>query len=638
MPDIKMPDGVVVRFPDTMSQEEIKGLIASKFPDLAKPVTPPASAGQPFGVTTGLPAMIEHGASLGLADEVAGAGRATGRFLRNAFTGQPLTEGVSDAFNAGIDETRAGVDQARDRSPILGTAAEIGGALVTGPGRMATSAGQTLLQRMMAAATEAGIYGGVYGGATAEGGAVERAEGAVKGAAQGAAIGGALPVVVKAGEIATRPIRTVSNMFRPAANAEGRVVEALSRDHTTPERVASSLRRAQESGVPNTIADVAGRNTQRTLRQARTIPGAGSEKIDRFLHERQLAQPDRVMGAVQRALGGDDVFRVADDVAKTRSSLADKMYAKAYENAKPVNTIPVIAKIDDGLKVAAGKIEGALKKVRKSLVGKVDLEALHNVKMELDDAIGAAKRAGKNNQARVLMGVKQRLVRSMDRASPDYKSARNTFSSLSDLTDALTEGQKFLNRDARLTTLELSKMTAGEKEMFRLGASEALANKINSAPDGASIARRIFGSPSTRGKLEAVFPDKRSFREFQAIMLREGKTTATNQFVRGNSQTVDKMAEQLDALGTDTIGDLVRLDFSGAARRAGGAALNVAQGITPKTAEKIADILTSTDPATIEAIMQALSRRSAASQVTGRAMNAGIEVGARGGAIGIGGN
>src|SRR5688572_29091867 len=32
MPDIRMPDGQVVRFPDTMSETQISGLIASKYP------------------------------------------------------------------------------------------------------------------------------------------------------------------------------------------------------------------------------------------------------------------------------------------------------------------------------------------------------------------------------------------------------------------------------------------------------------------------------------------------------------------------------------------------------------------------------------------------------------------------------
>lgn len=645
MPDIRMPDGIVVRFPDDMPSDQIKGLIASKFPELAQDggaAAPQEAVQVDPGIATGLTALLEQGASLGLSDEVAGAGRAAGRFIRNAFTGEGLTEGVGDAYARGRDQSRAAVEYAREQAPVAGTVAEIGGALATGPGKTVMKAGQSVLERILAAVKEGAVFGGAYGTATAEGDAVDRVEGGVEGAIAGGVTAGLLPPTLKVGEIVTRPVRTAAKMLRPTANAESRVVEALSRDNTTPEKVASSLRRAQNAGVPQTIADVAGYNVQRTMRQARTVPGAGSEKINRFLAERQMEQPDRVLANVQRALGGDDVYKVADDVAATRSRLADKMYSEAFEQAQPVQTAHVLAKIDNEAEIAAGKIKSSLEKVKKQIGAKTDLEALHNVKMELDDAIGAAKRAGKNNQARVLMGVKDQLVKAMDRSAPKgtggYKEARNTFSSLSDLTDALGEGQKFLNRDSRLTAKQLAGMTEGEREMFRLGASEALAQKINAAPDGAGIARRIFGNRETRAKLRAVFPDKQSFRKFEAMMLREAKTTATNQIVRGNSQTADKLAEVVDATASDVMRDLTRGDVPGAVARSAGAALNVAQGVTPKTAEKIADILTSTDPAVIDQIMQALARRSRSGAAVGRGVNVGLEAGARGTAIGISGN
>lgn len=37
MPDVRMPDGTVVRFPDDMPQDQIKGMIAQKFPEVAQP-------------------------------------------------------------------------------------------------------------------------------------------------------------------------------------------------------------------------------------------------------------------------------------------------------------------------------------------------------------------------------------------------------------------------------------------------------------------------------------------------------------------------------------------------------------------------------------------------------------------------
>ena len=639
MPDVKMPDGTVVRFPEDMPREEIKGLIASKFPDLAAPADTQSNTAAKADIAAapnvGLSPLLEQGATLGFADEITGASRAVGQFGRNLIAGEDFTQGVGDAFDRGVDETRAQVDQSLEENPIAGRVVEGVGALATGPGKLTLGAGNSILQRILAASAEGGILGGLFGAGTSEGdlttaeGLKQRAGDAAQGVAIGGATAGALPVVVKGAEIASRPLRTAAKALKPTTNAEGKVVDALARDNVTPAQAQASLTRSQATGAPEALVDVAGTNTQRLARSARTVPGAGSEKINKFLTARQLDQPDRVLSAVKRTLGGDDVFRVADDIVEQRSTLANKMYGEAFANAKPANTAIVKNKIAKQLETAVGKTQSSLKKVQKDIGTKSDVEALHVVKTELDDTISAAKRAGRNNQVRVLMDVKKQLLATLKNASPEYDKARHVFSSLSDNADALAAGQRFLNKDARLTAKDLAKLTDGEKEFFRLGASEALAQKINSATDGASIARRIFASPAQRAKLKAVFPNDRSFREFQATMLREARTTQTNQFVRGNSQTVDKAAEVVDAQGGAVVQDLLRGDPVGAATRTAGAALNIAQGVTPKTADKIADILTSTDPKVIDQIMKALQSRAAASQRTSAGVNAGISAATR---------
>lgn len=41
MPNVAMPNGDIVWFPDDMPREQIKGMIASKFPDVTKAVGQP---------------------------------------------------------------------------------------------------------------------------------------------------------------------------------------------------------------------------------------------------------------------------------------------------------------------------------------------------------------------------------------------------------------------------------------------------------------------------------------------------------------------------------------------------------------------------------------------------------------------
>lgn len=47
MPDVKMPDGTMVRFPDDMPPDQIRGMIAQKFPDAVKGLAPPQSIAPP---------------------------------------------------------------------------------------------------------------------------------------------------------------------------------------------------------------------------------------------------------------------------------------------------------------------------------------------------------------------------------------------------------------------------------------------------------------------------------------------------------------------------------------------------------------------------------------------------------------
>lgn len=561
----------------------------------------------PFG--EGLTDTVVRGATFGLSDEVGALGSAVGAELRELVGGQDDGLSFTEKFSRARNEQSGRARQFIDENPIVGTTAEVAGSLRTAAPAKLFAGAETLGSRIAAMAKEGAIFGGLYGAGTADGDVVDALEGGVEGAVIGGTIGGAVPLGIKGAELASAPFRTAVQAVRPTANAQNRTVQALARDGVTPEKVAASVQRGLDQGVPNTIADVAGTQTQRLMRQARTIPGSGSDKINKFLNARQFDQPDRIQNIVQRTLGGDDVFKVADDLVAERSAVANELYERAFESARPVVHKPVVDFIDEAIKVNKGKIKGALTKARKLFENEADLRAFHNGKVELDDMIGAAKKANRPGQVRALMAVKEKVLKAARMSSREYDDARQVFSSMSDNIDALEAGQQFLKKDARITKAQLENMTSGEKEFFRLGASEALVQKIQTAKDGAGIVRRIFGSRAERAKLRAVFPSEKAFRQFQATMLREARTTETNQFVRGGSQTADKAAETVDAEAQNLVVDLVRGDPVSAVGRAAGTALNLAQGVTPRTAGQIADILTSTDPQVIESIMQALQRR-----------------------------
>ena len=109
MPVVRMPDGALVNFPDTMPREEIKGLIASKFPDIATaPTTPapiPSLATPPTPSTNRpLPDARERSFTREAADPFIqlGKGFVTGtRFLTDVFgADNPVSRSLS-----GIEDT-----------------------------------------------------------------------------------------------------------------------------------------------------------------------------------------------------------------------------------------------------------------------------------------------------------------------------------------------------------------------------------------------------------------------------------------------------------------------------------------------------------------------------------------------------
>jgi hypothetical protein len=183
MPDVRMPDGVVVRFPDDMPPDQIKALIVQKFPDLAQQQAAPQEAPapqpaqqQPVG-PGGSPRAFQAGAMEGM----------TGNFLDEIMAGAmtPIEMGI-DAFQGkGFDPGRSfqqayaknrdltqGEKAADPNAALMGN---ITGALVTG-GQLAKSgatlmagAKPTIVSMGTRGALEGAGYGAVYGAGEGEG-------------------------------------------------------------------------------------------------------------------------------------------------------------------------------------------------------------------------------------------------------------------------------------------------------------------------------------------------------------------------------------------------------------------------------------------------------------------------------------
>lgn len=232
MPVVRMPDGTQVSFPDDMPKEQIRGLIASKFPEVAnmkgdrlpeqeaKPVD--RYKGGIYGDGTGTLAKIgrfigasgdaaQSAATFGLNDEIT-AGIMTG----GGFAGD------YSAKQRQLDEQKK---QLSKENPVASTIGSVGGGLATGGAlakggatlmgrsvpvlsKMAPKAAQTLL-----AGTEGAGYNALYNAGNAKQG--ERLKEAMRGAATGFLTGAGVQMI--GNKIATSVAQRAANKSAPTA-------------------------------------------------------------------------------------------------------------------------------------------------------------------------------------------------------------------------------------------------------------------------------------------------------------------------------------------------------------------------------------------------------------------------------------
>lgn len=386
--------------------------------------------------------------------------------------------------------------------------------------------------------------------------------------------GGALHVGVP---MAADMANGVRDMMRaPDDFATTKIMQSLSRDNfNTPDDIHNLL---QSMGPNATLAD-AGPNTLRLARAMQSQPSEGAGAFENFLNERQEGQGSRLLEAAHGGLGtGQDFSQQMNDLIEQRAQNASPLYNQAFAANKAVSS-PTIDKI---LSTPAGKSALADARVKMqndmSMMGQPDAElgdqarqqgldvpggvapglnmrSLDYVKRALDDQIETAQRAGANDNARILSGMKSSLVKEMDNLDTTaadgkpglYAQARAAYSGPSQSMEAMQNGQNFMKNDAGLNQSQLAAMSEHDKQFFRIGVAKSMQDAIENTPDGADAVKKIFGSPAKRAKLASVFPDDDSFNQFANVAQNESQFYKTRAAVLSRSQTAPGLIESQDA-------------------------------------------------------------------------------------------
>ena len=133
------------------------------------------------------------------------------------------------------------------------------------------------------------------------------------------------------------------------------------------------------------------------------------------------------------------LIQQADQIRAARRTQAQQDYGNAYAQVTQVDVAPVLQQLDRAIDVAKGGPETALARARDTLhrdvngqpVPETRIEALHNSRMAIDDAISDAQQSGAGNTVRLLEEVRTNLNRELT-AIPGFRQADANYRQFSD--------------------------------------------------------------------------------------------------------------------------------------------------------------------------------------------------------------
>lgn len=511
------------------------------------------------------------------------AGAATqGNFMEPG-TARDIVRGAGEVIPAAVGGG-AGLTQAAGRLPAsAGPAAsrvaaqQAGGRAAVAPVAAPAESTAAGVTRQLGAAAPAADVG--YGAASGAGAAAGREEGGEAGAAVGAILapllaagaGASLKGLLDAGAAGVRALaRSVDDMSEEGAATL--LADAMVREGLGPDDVARQLADLGPEALP---ADV-GTNFARLLRTASNIVPRVEGEAGRTLAQRQAGQGDRVASAFDDATGiprlslDDEIKRIE----RAFKPEIDRLYAAAREKSEQVLGGP---RPTQGYSFGSPHLQQRETKLQQLLAGEniggpaqaqaqreltakrlsgepvTKLDQIDATKRAIDDQINSAMREGQMGKARSFIKLKNSLVSEADRAIPEYKQGRQLFAGKATLENAAEMGQEFFKMKPRDVADTVRNMGDSEKRMFRLGAKQALIDKLDTMQITRDKVKALFGRGGDAEKLRFAFESPQQFRQFSEAMQREANFIRTRRAAQANSTTAKQLFDEsasFDALET----------------------------------------------------------------------------------------
>lgn len=337
MPDVTMPNGDIVSFPDDMPQEQIKSLIVGKFPELGKqqpqqlPLQPqqqdPTMLEEIGARGRGLSRAMLGGSFM---DELLAVPATVGTSAYRAYQGQPLQ--VLDDYQSNLANLGQSMRRDEEIAPYTSLVGTLAGDIKTGLG--AAKLGTKALPQIgsiakskpvLTASGIGGVSGGVYGFGASEKPIQERGNDAITGAGLGLALGGGLA--------AAAPLtQRVMNLIGKKRGQD--VVVKTAKDVVSPEYATQTQR--------GELLDLTkGQATQDPKIQALEKSalkgglGQGVDSAQDIAMRAQEAQQSQIRGVVGgMAEGGEEALGQAAKTLDQSYKAIKSQVNKAYDDAR----------------------------------------------------------------------------------------------------------------------------------------------------------------------------------------------------------------------------------------------------------------------------------------------------------------
>ena len=556
-------------------------------------------------------ANAAQGMSLGFGDEYSGAVAGIKSMMGG---GEYLP-----AYRAERDDARADMATISERYPNAATAGYLTGAAIPALTASPLATGESMLGTMGRSGLLGMTEGALQGAGNADGRGIVGET--IKGGLIGLGAGIAAPAVIGAAALAKRGLfEGLPQMFGKASQTKANraIADALLRSGKTAPDIDALIATAAREGQPEfRLMDALGLPGQRAANGLTRAGGAPGDEVAEFLSTRQSGQGERVGSFVEDAFDvkGTTAAKTKDGLVTARGDAADVAYDAARGNAAPVDVRGALGVIDariGGMKgsgVAGDSIDGKLAGYRDRLAAQPgpdgvmrelsDFDRVLGVKQAVQDDIGAAVRAGRNNEARELGKLVKELDAALEGSSDMYRTANDGFRSASKVIDAVDEGALMATRGRAANNVpRFGAMAAAEQGAARTGYGDRLLSELENMKYPSTNRALITGSEKRTAEAAAMATDPQLY---SSRIAREKTMWNTQDKALKGSQTANNQA------------DMVAMDgISGEAMQAGKAAANLQFGdMVQKVAGALGPILKGQNEPTRMLIAQALMSSNA---------------------------